>query len=69
MGHSYVHSVLYLFVYIGLYITFYLLGMGSYALATMPYSGLLADMTHPSLRGDPNISNYLYSVHMYILCM
>ena len=26
--------------------------MGSYAVATMPYSGLLADMTHPSLRGS-----------------
>lgn len=36
---------------LGLYVTFYLLGMGSYAVATMPYSGLLADMTHPSLRG------------------
>ena len=51
-------TVLYLSVYVGLYITFYLLGIGSYALATMPYSGLLADMTHPSLRGDPNVSNY-----------
>ncbi|XP_065903652.1 uncharacterized protein [Dysidea avara] len=36
---------------LGLYITFYLLGMGSYTCATMPYSGLVADMTHPSLRG------------------
>ena len=35
----------------GLYITFYLLGIASYACATMPYSGLLADMTHPTLRG------------------
>ena len=60
----FIHCTLYLRMYVnlftmcqymhtaaGLYITFYLLGIGSYAVATMPYSGLLADMTHPTLRG------------------
>ena len=45
---------------LGLYITFYLLGLGSYTVATMPYSGLLADMTHPSLRGYCNMCVVLY---------
>ena len=59
------NAIVYVFFVLGLYITFYLLGIGSYAFATMPYSGLLADMTHPSLRGVCSV----YHKNKYYCCV